>query len=122
MVGFFKEADSTATKDFTPMLQFLDGTIAFRPSPAHPKSWEHELVANFSVGVGPALPIFALDRLQKHCKGELDIERLSCGNIRMSRQVIAHGAESACKQAHDLRSLLMRVLGLWTNVARIAHA
>jgi hypothetical protein len=103
-------------------LQFLDGTITFRQGKNLAKDWEYELTGNFSEGVGPTLPIFLLERLQTHCNGELEIERLASGGIRMTRKIIAHGAESACKQAHDLRSALLRVLGLWTNVASASYA
>jgi hypothetical protein len=103
MVGFFEEADSTATKDSAPMdIQYFDGTITFGPGERLAKNWEHELSVNFSEGVGASLPVFGLYRLQMRCRGELDVER-------------------ACKQAHDLRRLIERTLGLHVNIAHAAH-
>lgn len=96
---------------------FLDGTISFREAGSRTRGWIYDLMANFSPKVGPDIPVARLERLQKMYGGELDISRQNDGSIRICSEVIAHGPESAFKQARDLRSLLLAVLGLRTNVA-----
>jgi hypothetical protein len=55
------------------MITFLHGTITHQEDTDGPKGWAHTLETRFSDGIGANTPIFALDRLQRRCKGDLDI-------------------------------------------------
>ncbi len=99
------------------MIRFLHGTITFRKDEDVPPGWGYTLEGTFPDGIGANVPIVALDKLQRRCRGTLDIERLDDNGMRIKKSIVAHGAESARKQAYDLRSLLLLFLGFRTNVA-----
>lgn len=100
------------------MLFVIDGTITYRQGTETIPGWEYELDARFSDGVTPAVEISRLERLQQRFGGDLSIERLPTGSMRISRIITAHGPESAHRQAEDLRSACNRHLGLRLNIAR----
>lgn len=102
------------------MLHFsIDGTIAYRQGAETIPGWEFELDAHFSEGVAQQVEVTSLDRLQQRFSGDLQIERLPTGHMRVRRRITAHGPESALRQANDLRSAFNRYLGLRLNVARV---
>ena len=101
------------------MLLFsLDGTIAYRQGAETIPGWEFELDARFSDDVAGRVEAKRLEHLQQRFGGDLSIERLPAGSMRITRRITAHGPESALRQADDLRVACNRYLGLRLNVAR----
>lgn len=101
------------------MLLFsLDGTIAYRQGAHSVPGWEFELDAHFSDDVSGRIETRRLERLQQRFCGDLMIERMPAGTMRISRTITAHGPESAHRQAEDLRTACNRYLGLRLNIAR----
>lgn len=101
------------------MLHFsIDGTIAYRQGVETIPGWEFELDAQFSEDATQRIGVSSLNRLQQRFSGDLNVERLPAGNMRISRKITAHGPESAFRQANDLRSAFNRYLGLRLSVAR----
>lgn len=101
------------------MLHFsLDGTIAYRQGAETLPGWEFELDAHFIDAVSTRIEAARLERLQERFCGDLSVERMPEGTMRISRIITAHGPESAHRQAEDLRAALNRYLGLRVNIAR----
>lgn len=101
------------------MLHFaIDGTITYRKGTALIPGWEFELDTRFSDDVSQTIEAGRLERLQERFSGDLRIERLPAGSMRISRIITALGPESAYRQAQDLRVACNRYLGLRLNIAR----
>lgn len=101
------------------MLHFsLDGTITYRQGAEAIPGWEYELDARFSEHVEARIEERHLHCLRTRYRGDLTVERLPDGNLRISRSITAHGPESALRQAEDLRCDFYRFLGLHMNIAR----
>jgi hypothetical protein len=100
------------------MLFVIDGTITYRQGAEAIPVWEFELDTHFSDGVAERIEAKHLERLQQRFSGDLNVERLPTGNMRITRTITALGPESACRQADDLRCALYRYLGLHVNIAR----
>ncbi|MEK7080161.1 MAG: hypothetical protein AAB883_02110 [Patescibacteria group bacterium] len=99
------------------MHTFFDGTISYNVLPGGCPKRDYELSTRLSDGA-PSPSIFDLDRLQAKSRNTLDMEHDGRGNLTIRQRVVAHGPESACKQAWMLQMQLYAYTGLKVNIAR----
>ncbi len=98
------------------MKKFLRGRIYFRSSGMSKRSSDYQVEGTFRAGVGPTVSVSRLEELQSHFHHDLTIERLPSGDMRITRDIIANGPESAYRRATDLKTALRRYLWLEIEV------
>jgi hypothetical protein len=93
----------------------FDGTISYTPEAS--RESRYVLVVRFSEGVERTILPKKLERLQATASGELNARCGSDGILELVMPIVAHGPESACKQAKDLARRIQRQLDLSVNIA-----